>query len=246
MSESGNEGADPYIHWTPLLEKYFADTAEQAHCLSWCHKESEALYSFRTSFIDIPVIILSIFNGAVSVGSSTLFGDDTKSASVGVGVMALVTASMSAVSSYFGWARRSEGHKQSAIEYAKLYRFLSVEMGLPRHERICPNKLVKMVRQDVDKLAQTSPIIPELIKQKFKDKFKDIKNVSFPPELNGLEEVVIYVPTKDTDTPDQKASSVSSAFSVRRTSITSETGQPKEIPVVQTTDVAEKSETISE
>lgn len=198
MSDSGNEGGDPEIHWTSVLEKYFADTAEQAHCLAWCHKEAEALYSFRTSFIDIPVIILSIFNGAISVGSATLFGNDTNASSVGVGIMALVTASMSSVSTYFGWARRAEAHKQASNEYSKLYRFLSVEMGLPRDERIKPGKLVKMVRQDVDKLAQVTPIIPKVIKNRFRDKFKDIKNISFPPELNGLEEVVVYTPATNT------------------------------------------------
>lgn len=197
MSDSDIMGDDSEIHWTPLLEKFFKTTGEKAHALSWCHKEAEQLYSTRTSFIDIPVIILSIFNGAISVGSSALFGNSSDS-SVGVGMVALVTAIMNSISSYYGWARRVEAHKNAAINYAELYTFLSVEMGLPREERISPKKLVKMVRDDMNKLRKTSPLIPPPIKDKFKKQFAHITNIATPEEVNGLEEVVVYDPTRDS------------------------------------------------
>jgi len=63
----------PNIRWNSRLEEYFAQTGEKAHCLSWLHKKSEEVFSYRTIWIDLPVIVLGTLNGAVSVGSDSLF-----------------------------------------------------------------------------------------------------------------------------------------------------------------------------
>ncbi len=84
------------IHWTVNLEEYFADTGEKAHCLSWLHKKAESVYSRKTVFIDLPVIVLGVLNGATSIGSKSLFGD-SQFASVGIGVVALLTSILNAM-----------------------------------------------------------------------------------------------------------------------------------------------------
>lgn len=188
------------VHWTPLLEKYFGDTGEKANCYSWMHKQAEQLYSYRSTFIDLPVIILSVLNGATSVGSSSLFGDSNY-ASVGIGIVALFTAVLNTIGSYFGWARRAEAHKISSLQYAKLYRYIKVEMGLPRDERALPREFLKSVKEQYDRLAEVSPLIPPIILNQFKNKFKhdDFKEISFPEEADGLTEIVVYDPKKDTE-----------------------------------------------
>jgi len=188
MSE---EALGKEIHWNARLEEYFAHTGEKAHCLSYLHKRSEEYYSRLCVFIDLPVIILSTLNGAVSVGSSTLFGDSNY-ASVGVGAVALLTALLSTCSSYFSWSRRAEAHKISSIQYAKLYRFLSIEMSLPRDERMTPSDLLKYCKDQYDRLSEISPLIPPKIVADFKVRFKDLKDVSFPEEANGLHPIVIF------------------------------------------------------
>lgn len=193
------------VHWTPLLEKYFSDTGEKANCYSWMHKQAEQLYSYRSTFIDLPVIILSVLNGATSVGSSSLFGD-SQFASVGIGIVALFTAVLNTIGSYFGWARRAEAHKISSFQYAKLYRYIKVEMGLPRDERALPREFLKSVKEQYDRLAEVSPLIPPIILGQFRHKFshEDFKEISFPEEADGLTEIVVYDPKKDTEAQEAK------------------------------------------
>lgn len=183
----------PLINWNSNLEQYFATTGEKAHCYSWLHKRAEEIYSKLTTWIDIPVIILSSINAAVSVGSQSLFGNADKS-SVCVGAVALITAIMGVVNSYFSWARRAEGHRISSLNYAKLYRFLSIEMSLPRHERMNPADLLKYVRNEYDRLSEVSPLIPPKVIEMFKQRFSNEKyeNIAKPEESNGLHEIVIY------------------------------------------------------
>ena len=179
------------ITWHVELEQYFAATGEKANCLAYLHKKAEQKYSSITMCIDLPVIILSVLNGAVSVGSSTLFGESNY-ASVGVGAVALLTGILNALGSYFSWARRCEAHKISAINYAKLYRFLSIEMSLPREERMTPADLLKYVKSEYDRLQEISPLIPPPIVNEFRERFRDLKDVSFPEEAAALSPIFIY------------------------------------------------------
>jgi hypothetical protein len=186
-----SEALEKNISWHHELEEYFSHTGEKASCLSYLHKKSEQRYSTTTMWIDLPVIILSVLNGAVSVGSNTLFGG-SEFASVGVGAVALLTGILNALGSYFSWSRRSEAHKISAINYAKLYRFLSIEMSLPREERMTPADLLKYVKTEYDRLQEISPLIPPAIINDFRTRFGDLKDVSFPEEANGLHPITIY------------------------------------------------------
>jgi hypothetical protein len=181
------------ISWHSELEEYFAHTGEKAHCLSWIHRKAEEMYSSRSVWIDLPVIVLGTLNGAASVGSDSLFGG-SQYASVGVGVVALLTAILTTIGSYFAWARRAEGHRIAGLNYAKLYRFLSVEMSLPRDERMTPTDLLKYVKTEYDRLSEISPLIPPSIVALFKQRFdnESYAEISKPEDTNGLHAIVIY------------------------------------------------------
>lgn len=181
------------ISWNKRLEEYFAHTGEKAHCLSWIHRKAEEMFSSRSVWIDLPVIILGTVNGAVSVGSNSLFGD-AQFASVAVGGVALLTAILSTIGSYFAWQRRAEGHRISALNYAKLYRFLSIEMSLPRAERMSPNDLLKYVKTEYDRLSEISPLVPPSIITLFRNRFSDAKydDISKPEDANGLHAIEVY------------------------------------------------------
>ena len=182
------------IAWNPSLEAYFTSTGEKAHCFAWLHKRAEETFSRKTVVIDLPVIILGVLNGATSIGSKSLFGD-SEYASVAIGAVALLTSILNTIGSYFAWARRAESHKQSSLQYAKLYRFLSIEMSLPRHERMSPGDLLKYVRQEYDRYAETSPLIPPGVIEMFKSRFagEEYRDIAVPEETNGLSAIAVHV-----------------------------------------------------
>lgn len=181
------------IEWNSRLEKYFADTGEKAHGLSWLHKKAQERYSNLKNYSDLPVIILGVLNGSVSIGSQSLFGD-SPFASVAVGIIALITAILSTISSYFKWAARSEAHRIAALQYSKLYRFLAVQCSLPRHERMTPAELLKYTKDAYDRMAEVAPLVPPEVVSLFKKKFDkpEFDSLSKPEETNGLEHIEIY------------------------------------------------------
>lgn len=188
---------NPEIDWNDRLEQFFAGTGEKAHALSWIHKRCEIKYNNLRNYTDLPVIVLGVLNGATSIGSQSLF-NDSKMASVGVGLIALTTAIMSTISSYFGWAKRAEAHRISSLQYAKFYRFLNVQMSLPRADRMSPAELLKYTKDHYDRMADTSPALDIKVIAEFQKKFDkpEYANLSKPEEANGLEQIEIYVESR--------------------------------------------------
>ncbi len=201
MGDSVSGDKPKAIHWTEMLEEYFASTGEKAHCLSWCHKRAEAMYSNRKTLIDLPVIVISGVTGFLSAGSTTMFSNAAAS-SIALGVASLFVSVLNTAGSYYGWAKRSEGHRISAIHYARLYRFISVELALPRDERMQPNDFLKYVKDQYDRLQEISPLLPPEVITEFQTKFANETEISKPEEANGLEKITVYRNDVDLDVSD--------------------------------------------
>lgn len=211
MSEDFKE-----ISWTPQLEEHFASAGEKAHCYSWCHKKAEEKYSRLRTFIDLPVICLSSVCGFLQIGSDQMF-DNADASAIGLGLLSLFVALLSATQTYFKWSARAEAHRISAIQWSRLYRHLSIEMNLPRNERKAPQDLLKDTQGQYDRMQEISPLIPPDIITEFKKNFEKYKDISKPEEANGLEKITIY-----TENPMRR---IENYFSIDGTSNQSHTSR---------------------
>ena len=180
------------ISWTISLEEYFAQTGEKANGLAIMHKKAESIFTRRKVYIDLPVIVGSGAVAFLNAGSSSLFSDHQLAATA-LGVGSLVIGVLNTIGTYFAWAKRSEGHRMSAIHYSKLYRFINVELGLPRDERMQPGDFLKYVKDQYDRLAELSPPIPGSIAKEFAQRMERYNDISKPEETNGLNKIEIFV-----------------------------------------------------
>lgn len=174
------------------LEHLISSEAEKALVLFWLHDRAEKQFSRFSTCITIPVIVLSTLAGTASIGSQTLFGGGS-AASIGIGAISISVGIMNTVSSYFGWAKRAEGHRISAVNYSKLHRWISIELALPRDQRVPAKHFLKEIRSQIDRFNETSPSIPPEIIELFSIKLKNIKDdVSVPEICNNIKAVHIY------------------------------------------------------
>lgn len=187
------------VRWTKNLENYFKELGEQSLCLSMLHKSAEAIYSSKAQWIDLPVIVLSTLCGSLTLSAKSLFGEaNEENALKVVGGLSLLSGVLGTIQAYFSFSRRAENHRNSYLEYAKLYRFVKVELGLPRQQRIAAKDLIKIVNDSFERLNELSQLIPEKTLSAFRARYK--KNpLKKPPIVNGLEEITIFVPESDED-----------------------------------------------
>jgi hypothetical protein len=175
------------------LEELIASEAEKALVLRWLHNESNAFYSRLNTFITLPVICISTLAGTASIGQDALFGSESTAAPVGIGVMSLIVSILNVVGSFFAWAKRAEGHRISSINYAKLHRWVSIELAIPREQRMPAKHFLKEIRAQVDRLNETSPAIPANIVEKFKASMRGItSDVSLPEICDVIHPVIVY------------------------------------------------------
>ena len=181
------------VNWTVSLEKYFKVTGEKAHALSVLHKASEAKFAAYRTWLDLPCIVGSSIIGFFSVGSSQFLGTSPY-ASVATGIGSLLVGVLNTVNSYFAYSKRTEGHRIAAIQYSKLYRFLVVELSLPREQRIAAADLLKIVKEQYDRLQEVAPAFPPDIILHYKQEYKKVQDIAVPEELNGFERIEIFNP----------------------------------------------------
>ena len=177
------------ITYNTALEELIACEAERCAGLSWMHTKAEAYYSLRNTMVALPTIVLSTLVGFLSGSSSSIFTEPTI-ASLGIGAVSLFTGVLSTVGTFFSFAKRAEGHRIAGIQYSKISRSLTIELTLPRAERISASDLLKMTRDAIERQMETSPPVPEAIIADFKAKFND-PEVAVPDIANGIHKVVV-------------------------------------------------------
>lgn len=180
------------LQYNKHLEDLIAAEAEKSAVYRWLHDQAEKKYSSFNTIIAFPVIVISTLAGTASIGSETLFGNSS-SAPIVIGLMSLTVSILNVIGNYFAWAKRTEAHRISSINYGKLHRWISIELALPRDQRIPAKHFLKQIREQVDRLNETSPPIPQAIVDKFKISFSKLKsNISVPEICNDIQNVEIY------------------------------------------------------
>jgi len=206
---------DGEIHWNKQLEDILSREGERALCFSWMHSKSQERIGGFDTYIALPVIVLSTVAGTGSIASESLFGG-SQTAGVLIGLISLSVGIMNTVSNYFGFAKRSEGHRISSLTYAKLHKFVVIELSLPRKERMKAKDMLKIIREQVERLAETSPQIPKEIITEFNKKFHDQTDVSKPEITNGLDPIKVFVENSEDFSPILSKKGIYSNFAAEQ------------------------------
>ena len=179
------------IEWNEAIETLIKEQGEKALAYTWLHTRCEKKYSHYNNYIALPVICLSTASGSASIASNQ-FGD-SKYISLGIGALSILVGILSTINSYFSWAKRAENHRISALNYSKLYLFISIELSLPRDKRMNPRDFIKVIREQIERLGEISPPVADDIIGHFKHEFDGkYPNVSKPEITNGLIEIKVY------------------------------------------------------
>jgi hypothetical protein len=176
------------IVYTDEIEDLIKGIGEKALSLSWLHTRSEKRYSYLNNFLAIPAIILSTITGAGSIG----FGSMPEVSYI-MGGISIIVSIISTLNSYFSFAKRSEAHRITSVSYNKLYLQVSIELSLPRKKRLNVKEFMKSVSEQIVRLNEIQPAVPDVVITDFKKVFKDYygTTISIPECCNGLVHIKI-------------------------------------------------------
>jgi hypothetical protein len=198
---------DREITWSNQLETIIAQEGEKCRGLGWIHQHAETIANYKNNFIQIPSIVLSTLTGATSLSAPALFGNFSDTAVKVLGFVSIGIGVLNTLGNYFAYARKSEAHHIAYLHYSKLFSWISIELALPREERMPAQDMLKSLRAEMERLAETTPLPPESLLKEFALKFKD-EAVSKPAETNGLAKISIYRTEILTPLPSEEESRI--------------------------------------
>lgn len=201
QSESSNDllvEQKNIIEWTPEHEQILIEWADKAMCYRWLHAKSNVMYATLNAWYTIPVIIISTLTGTANFAQERVPLEYQSFFVMIVGAFNITAGIITTIQQFLKITQLNESHRVSSIAWDKFYRNIKIELAKHPLERIDPKHMLKMSKEEFDRLIETSPNIPEKIVHQFKTHF--FQNESFDKIIKP-EICDILVPTTEYRNP---------------------------------------------
>lgn len=177
-----------------------ANWADVASCYRWLHDKAEKQYSQSNMMISVPVIILSTLTGTANFAIDSFvppgLDEYKKYVQAGIGAVSIFAGILTTLGNFFQYAQKSEGHKVAGIAWGKFQRLVAVELAINPLERLDAMDFLKICRQDLDRLIEQSPPIPDNVIALFEREFKKVPNLKMPEICHGIEHTQVFDSSK--------------------------------------------------
>lgn len=159
--------------WTVEHEKILIEWADKAMCYRWLHSKSNAVYSSLNAWYTIPVIVISTLTGTANFAQTRVPVDYQNYYAMIVGGFNILGGIISTIQQFLKITQLNEAHRVSSIAWDKFYRNIKIELAKHPSERIHASQMLKMCKEEFDRLMETSPVIPDKVVVAFKNAFKN-------------------------------------------------------------------------
>ena len=172
-----------------LLQKY-ADESQTAVAL---HRRSYYSYKKLTTCFNLPVIVLSCLSGSLQFLSKG-YPDIEQYIVTGTASLSILTAIISAVSSYLKLGEQMSRHEQSANQWLLFHNGLKHQLSLRRDKRQDADEFLQECKTQYDRLFEMSPICSSSQIKAIKKKIHAIapENFVIPTYCNGFRHTEVY------------------------------------------------------
>lgn len=172
-----------HFKWTPEHEAILIEWADKAMCNRWLHSKSNALYSYLNAWYTIPVIVISTVTGTANFAQERVPVAYQNYFAMIVGGFNILAGIITTIQQFLKITQLNEAHRVSAIAWDKFYRNIKIELAKHPDERMDVTHMIKMNKEEYDRLVETSPTIPEKVIKLFSASFKnkeEVKNIAKP------------------------------------------------------------------
>lgn len=161
----------PIIEWDDHHEKILIDWADKAICYKWLHEKSQHEFAKKSRWFTIPVIVMSTLTGTANFAQDRIPAAYLNMATMLIGGVNLIAGIITTIQQFLKINELNESHRVSAISWGKFHRNLHVELAKSPNERTQAIHLIKVAKEEYDRLIETSNPIPNHIVAFFKKTF---------------------------------------------------------------------------
>jgi|TARA_B110000967_G_scaffold113721_1_gene116348 hypothetical protein len=208
--------------WKGEHEVILVEWADKAMCYRWLHARSHQAYSKTNAWFTIPVIIMSTLTGTANFAQDRFSEEIKPYMQMAIGAVNIFAGILTTIAQFLKVGELNEAHRVSSISWDKFYRNIKVELAKSRDERMTVNHMLKICKEEYDRLMETSPTINENIIAHFNYTFPvpksliaddtdkemdrpDIKRPEICDELVSTAEILFHTPEVDKNALAQPA-----------------------------------------
>ena len=169
----------PYLEWSKENEDILAEWCDIAQCYKWLNIKAHQTYSRLHAWFTIPAITLSTITGTASFAQTSLPANMQVYAPMVIGTINIMIGILTTVQQYLKISELNEAHRVAGISWDKFARNIRIELSKKLDERTEAGHMLKICRQEFDRLMETSPTIPNEIIIAFEKTFRD-KDIKKP------------------------------------------------------------------
>ena len=162
--------------WTPDHETILVEWADKAMCYRWLHTRANAMYNTLNAFYTVPVFIISTLTGTANFAQDRGPLNYQGLFVMIVGAFNILAGIISTIQQFLKITQLNESHRVSSIAWDKFYRNIKIELAKHPVERMSATQMIKMSKEEYDRLMETSPNIPAEIVAMFKTSFQNSDN----------------------------------------------------------------------
>ena len=159
--------------WTLEHERILVEWADKAMCYRWLHSRSNIMYSSLNTWYTIPVIIISTVTGTANFAQERVPLSYQNYFVMIIGAFNILAGIITTIQQFLKITQLNEAHRVASIAWDKFYRNIKIELAKHPDERMNVTQMIKISKEEYDRLMETSPVIPDKIIKKFKMEFKD-------------------------------------------------------------------------
>ena len=161
------------VEWTAEHEQILVEWADKAMCYRWLHSKANALFSYLNTWYTIPVIVISTLTGTGNFAQDRVPPEYQHYFVMLIGSLNLFAGIVTTIQQFLKITQLNEAHRVSSISWDKFYRNIKIELAKHPKERIDVKQMIKMSKEEFDRLMETSPPIPAKIIESFKTQFQN-------------------------------------------------------------------------
>ena len=153
--------------WSSQHEEILVEWADKAICYRWLHSTSHNIYSWKNRWFTVPVIIMSTLTGTANFAQERVPENFQPIFQLIVGSVNIFAGILTTIQQFLKISELNESHRISSISWDKFYRNIKLELAKSRTERIPAYQMLKISKEEFDRLMETSPPINEKTAKKF-------------------------------------------------------------------------------
>ena len=172
-----------------LLQKY-CDEAQVREAL---HRRSYYRFKKLTTCFNLPILVLSALSGSFQFLSKG-YPDVEQYIVTGTASMSILTAVISAVSSYLNLGEQTSKHEQAANAWLLFHNEVKHQLSLRRELRADPAEFLTTCKTNYDRLFELSPICSSSMIRTIRKKVEKHATEEFvvPSYLNGFRHSEVF------------------------------------------------------